>query len=276
MTTVTLETKGFLAHIRLNRPEKLNAVDPQMARELCAALDRVEGNDEVRVVLLSGAGRAFSAGFDINGGDALPGESGGEQIKRELIEAFDTIMRFRNCAKPVIAAVHGYCLGSSMELSAVCDLTVASDDCQFGAPEVRFGSGVVCMILPWVIGDKAARELLLVGNKIDANRALSLGLVTRVVESERLLATAERLAREIALNDPRAVQLTKRALLRSQEIAGLDEALREALAIDLDIETTETAESAEFNTILETDGLKAALAWRERRLEITESKDTAE
>ncbi len=267
MSTVELDKKGVTAHIRLNRPDKLNAVHPDMVDQLATALDDAEQDESIRVVIISGNGRAFSSGFDLEGGTPKDGETAAEQLRRELMEAFDIIMRFRNCPKPTIAAVHGYCLGSSMELTAVCDLTIAADDSSFGAPEVRFGSGIVCMILPWIVGQKNARELLLVGNRIDAQRALSMGLVTRVVSRTQLLEEAESVAREIALNDTLAVQLTKRAMNKSQDIAGLEPALREALETDLEIEATDTPESMEFNSIMERDGLKAALAWRESLLE---------
>lgn len=256
-----------MARVRLNRPDKLNAVHPDMVVALKSALDTSIDDDAVRVIVLSGEGRAFSAGFDLHGGNALAGESDADRLRRELIDAFDVIMQLRNCPKPTIAAVHGYCLGSSMELSAMCDLTIAADDCEFGAPEVRFGSGIICMILPWIVGEKAARELLLLGNRIDAARALKIGLVSRVVARNGLMQEVEVVAREMALNDLRAVRLTKHAMNRRQDIAGLEQALREALETDLDIEATETPESIEFNGILESDGLKAALAWRESLVE---------
>ena len=121
MSTVVLEKNGFIANIRLNRPEKLNAVHPDMVGQLASALDDAEQDESIRVVMVSGNGRAFSSGFDLNGGESLDGESGADQLKRELTEAFDIIMRFRNCAKPTVAAVHGYCLGSSMEISEAHD-----------------------------------------------------------------------------------------------------------------------------------------------------------
>lgn len=276
MTTIILDKQGYLAHIRLNRPDKLNALDPATAGLLISALSDIEHDDAIRVVLLSGEGRAFSAGFDLHGGQPQPGESADEQLRRELVEAFDAIMCLRNCPKPTVAAVHGYCLGSSMELSAVCDLTISSDDCQFGAPEVQFGSGIVCMILPWIVGEKAARELLLTGQRISAARAAEIGLVNRVVAGERLLETAFEFARNIAANDPNAVGMTKRALNRSQEIRGLEQALREALEVDLQIEQTETPESKKFNSILGEKGLKAALAWREKLLAREHRKENKE
>ena len=127
-----------------------------------------------------------------------------------------------------------------MEVSAVCDITIAAEGCRFGAPEVRFGSGIVCMILPWIIGQKNAREMLLVGSdKIDAGRAEAIGLINRVVAEVELLPQAFALADEISLNDPLAVQLTKKALLNSLNISGLNQALENALEIDIEIETVD-------------------------------------
>ena len=262
MSTIELEKRGAIAEIRLNRPDKLNAVNSAMLDELGAALGDAEGDDAIRVIVLSGNGRAFSAGFDLQAGSAT-----GQSIREELTRDFDLIMRFWDCPKPTIAAVHGYCLGSSMEISAVCDITIAADDCRFGAPEVRFGSGIVCMILPWIIGLKNAKELLLLGNTdVDAARALAIGLTNRVVAAPDLMAEARKLADEIALNDPLAVRLTKKAVNRCIEMAGMRDALLAALETDIEIETTETPESRQFNEILASDGLKAALAWRATQL----------
>lgn len=238
MNLVDYTADGAIARLRLNRPKKLIAINGEMLDGLAAALDRAESDDSVRVILLSGEGRAFSAGFDLDIGAPADGESLAEHTRRELRRDFDLIMRFWDCPKPTIAAVHGYCLGSSMEITAVCDITVASDDCLFGAPEVRFGSGIVCLILPWIIGLKAANELLLSGDdKVDALRAAAIGLVNKVVPADRLAAEADAMALRIAANDELAVRLTKRAIHRSVEITGLRDALDQALQLDLEIET---------------------------------------
>lgn len=238
MNLVDYTADGAIARLRLKRPKKLNAINGEMLDGLAAALDRAESDDSVRVILLSGEGRAFSAGFDLDIGAPADGESLAEHTRRELRRDFDLIMRFWDCPKPTIAAVHGYCLGSSMEITAVCDITVASDDCLFGAPEVRFGSGIVCLILPWIIGLKAANELLLSGDdKVDALRAAAIGLVNKVVPADRLAAEADAMALRIAANDELAVRLTKRAIHRSVEITGLRDALDQALQLDLEIET---------------------------------------
>ena len=265
--TVIYEKQGAVARLRLNRPDKLNAVNGEMLKAISAALEAAENDDDVRVLVLSGEGRAFSAGFDLDMGSPQKGESDETFMRRELRNIFDAIMRFWDFPKPVIAAVHGYCLGSSMEIAAVCDITIAAESCRFGAPEVRFGSGVVCLILPWIVGQKNAREMLLVGSdRIDAARAESMGLVNKVVPAEEVLNSAKAMAEEIALNDPLAVRLTKKAINMSAEVAGLRKALENALEIDMQIETTETPESREFNRILREEGPKAALRWRAAQL----------
>ena len=263
--TIRYRADGALARIVLNRPDKLNAINGAMAGELHRALDLAESAPEVRVVILAGEGRAFSAGFDLDAGDhADPGDAGfwREELKRD----FDIIMRFWDCSKPTIAAVHGYCLGSAMEMALACDLTVAGEGCRFGAPEVKFGSGIVALILPWLTGVKAAKELLLTGDdRVTAGRAHALGLVNRVVAAERLMEETVALATSIAANDQLAVALTRQAINRSMDIMGMRQAMLQALELDVLVETTETPESREFNEVLRRDGVKAALAWRARR-----------
>lgn len=266
VSSVLYAVDGPLAKLTLNRPEKLNAINAQMVDELNQALDRAESNDEVRVIVLQGAGRAFSAGFDLTAGNAGTADDV-EFWRQELRRDFDIIMRFWDCPKPTVAAVQGYCLGSAMEMALACDITIASDDCRFGAPEVRFGSGIVALILPWLIGVKAAKELLLCGDdKISADRALSLGIINRVVTNDALPDEACRTAGIMAANDRLAVQLTKQAINRSYEIMGMREALLQALEIDVQIETSATPESEEFNRILKKEGARAALAWRDRKI----------
>jgi len=254
------ETRGPVAVLTLDRPEKLNAIDEPMIAALHAALDRAERDAAVRAVLLRGAGRAFSAGFDLGPGGA-PRDP--VVLRAELRRDFDVIMRFWDFPKPTVAAVHGYCLGSAMEMAVACDVTVAAEGCRFGAPEVRFGSGIVALILPWVIGPKQAKELLLGGDDaVPAERALALGLVNRVVPADRCFEEALEVARGIAANDALAVALTKQAINRSAEIMGMRQALLQALELDVLIEASETPESSAFDAVLAKEGVRAALAWR--------------
>jgi enoyl-CoA hydratase len=267
MTPVHIERRGALALIKLQRPDKLNAINREMIAALHRALDDTEADQGVRAIVLSGAGRAFSAGFDLDMEvDTSAGQPDPEAVRRALRSDFDIIMRFWDSPKPTVAAVHGYCLGSAMELALACDLTISSEECLFGAPEVRFGSGIVAMLAPWLAGPKRAKYLLLSGDdKVSARDAQEMGLVNRVVPAGEALQAALTLAQRVAANDALAVKLTKQAINRSLDIAGMRESLLAALEYNVQIETSETAESREFNAILKRDGAKAAIAWRSDR-----------
>lgn len=262
LSLVRYQREGALARITLHRPERLNAINAAMVGELGRALDAAEADPAVRVVLLTGAGRAFSAGFDLEPDDG-EGAADPARLRRTLREDLQIIMRFWDCPKPTIAAVHKYCLGSAMEMAIACDITIAAEDCRFGAPEVKFGSGIVALLLPWFIGPKRAKELLLTGDdQVSATRALEIGLVNRVVPAQRLAEEATALAQAVAGNDEVAVRLTKLAVNRSCEIAGMRRALLDALELDVIIEATETDQTRQFREILRREGTKAALAWR--------------
>ena len=264
--TIVYQVNGPLGLITLNREHKLNAIDQKMVEELNGALDEAEGDQRVRVILLQGAGKAFSAGFDLEPGEDA--DTGNENaLREELTRDFNLIMRFWESPKPTIAAVHRYCLGGGFEIALACDLTVAAQGCRFGEPEIRFGSAFVALMLPWVCGPKQTRELLYTGTKdVTADHALDYGLVNRVVPPERLHDEAVQLGMEIARNDTMAVQLTKRAINRSYNTAGLREALLQGLETGIRIETTETDESRQFNDILKKQGTRAAMKWLDERL----------
>ncbi len=262
--SVRYERRKALALITLDRADKLNAINKAMVTQLHAALDKAEADESVRVIVIAGNGRAFSAGFD------LDMESGNApnavEVRSALHEDFKIIMRFWDCPKPTLAAVHGFCLGSAMELAIACDITVAADDCRFGAPEVKFGSGIVAMLAPWLAGPKQAKYLLLSGDdRVTALQAYEMGLINRVVAAGRALDETLDIARRLAANDLNAVKLTKQAINRSLDLAGFREALLQSLELDCKIETAETAESREFNEILKRDGARAAVAWRSAR-----------
>ena len=266
MSCIEYRQRGAVACLKLDRPDKLNAITRVMLDDIERHLADAAADDDVRVVLLHGEGRAFSAGYDLDfeGYDEDDKEA---QLRADLKRDFDSVMRFWDFPKPVIAAVHGFCLGYAMEIVAACDIVIAAEGCRFGAPEARFGSGIICMLLPWMIGQKHARELLLVGSdRVDSARAAEIGLVNHVVPADNVFETALDMAGEIALNDPVSVRLTKKALNLSVESAGLRSALEQALEIDVEIEMTETPESIEFNRILDEEGPKAAIAWRASRL----------
>jgi enoyl-CoA hydratase len=264
---IRYERRGPLALITLDRPDKLNAINKAMIARLGMSLDEAEHDDGVRAIVLSGEGRAFAAGFDLDMEvDTSSGKADPAAVRAALENDFRIITRFWDSPKPTLAAVHGYCLGSAMELAMACDLTIASEECRFGAPEVRFGSGIVAMLAPWLAGPKRAKELLLVGDdRLSAAEVLAMGLVNRVVPTGEALHATLELAHRIAANDALAVRLVKAAINKSLEVAGMREAMKRALDFAFEIETSETAESRKFNEILKRDGAKAAVAWRSAR-----------
>jgi enoyl-CoA hydratase/carnithine racemase len=186
---------------------------------------------------------------------------------REILRKdFDTIMRFWHFRAPTIAAVRGPCLAGACELALACDITIAADDAFFGEPELKFGAGIVALLLPWVVGPKIAKEIIYTGeDRIPAARAREIGMVNRVVPAAELEATAFAMAGHIAAVDPNLVKETKRAINRAFEAQNMLNALEAALAIDLEIEGAGSPDKVAFMEIARRDGLKAALAWRDAR-----------
>ena len=263
--TIAYETLGPVARITLNRPERTNAISAAMLDELARAMDAAEADSAVRAVVVRGAGAAFSSGFDLKDQMELRPE-GVAQWRPILRKDFDVPMRFWHCPKPTIAAVRGPCLAGACELALACDLTVAADDAFFGEPELKFGAGIVVMILPWIVGPKLAKEIILTGeDRIPARRALEIGMVNRVVPAADLDASSLRLARHVAAVDPNLVKETKRAINRAYEARGMLEALEAALDIDLLIEGEGSPDKRAFFDVARKEGLKAALAWRDAR-----------
>ena len=262
---IRLERSGAVATLTLDRPQRLNAINKQMLLELQHALDTVDGDPELHALVVNGAGGNFSSGFDLS--EQMEARPTGVEIWREILERdFGTITRFWHFKKPTIAAVGGYCLAGGCELALCCDITLASEDAIFGEPELKFGAGIVVMILPWLVGPKHAKEIILRGmDRIPAQEALRIGLINRVVSVGELDSAAFALARDIAVIDPHLVQQTKRAINRTFEIMGLVDALEAALDIDLAIEGAGSADKVEFMKIARKDGLRAAIAWRDGR-----------
>jgi enoyl-CoA hydratase len=263
--TIVVEKLGPVARLTLNRPERANALNQTMLAEIGAALDEAENDADVRALIVRGAGAAFSSGFDLK--EQMERQPRGADQWREILRRdFDTVMRFWHFPRPTIAAVRGPCLAGACELALACDLTIAADDAFFGEPELKFGAGIVAMILPWIVGPKLAKEIILTGeDRIPAARAEEIGMVNRVVPAAELDAAALALARHIAAIDPDLVKDTKRAINRAFEAQNMLHALEEALAIDLAIEAAGSPDKAQFMAVARRDGLKAALAWRDAR-----------
>jgi enoyl-CoA hydratase len=264
-TTIILEQIGAVARLTLNRPERANALNAVMLGEIGSALDVIERNAALRAVLVRGAGAAFSSGFDLREQmERRP--KGVDEWRAILRHDFDTIMRFWHFPLPTIATVRGPCLAGACELALACDMTIAAEDAFFGEPELKFGAGIVAMLLPWIAGPKVAKEIILLGeDRIPAARAREIGMVNRVVSVDALDATGLAMANHIAAIDPNLVKETKRAINRAFEAQNMLTALEEALAIDLAVEGAGSPDKIQFMEIARRDGLKAALAWRDAR-----------
>ncbi|MGF7177889.1 enoyl-CoA hydratase/isomerase family protein [Azospirillum doebereinerae] len=263
--TIRLEERGDVAWLVLNRPERLNAMNQTMLGEINAALDAVEADDRLRAVVVTGAGSAFSSGFDLKE-QMEKRPQGIGQWRGLLRKDFDTVMRFWHFPKPTIAAVNGHCLAGAFELALACDMTIAADTAVFGEPELKFGAGIVVMLLPWIAGPKLAKEIIMTGaDRITAEKAERIGIVNRIVPADTLERTALTLARHVAAVDPTLMRQTKHALNRTFAIMGMGEALEAALDIDLHIEGEGCPDKIQFMEIARREGLRAALAWRDAR-----------
>jgi len=225
--TIIYEKRDDIGYVTLNRPDALNVYNLRMRDELYQVLGAIKDDAEVEVAIFRGAGeRAFCAGADLSEFLTAPSPIIARQVRWER----DIWGLFLSITKPLIAALHGYVLGSGIEIALCCDIRLASEDAQFGLPELGLGiipAAGATQTLPRVIGRAKALEILLTGRWIKAEEAHHLKLVNRVVSRNELLPEAERLARKIADFDPVAVSYAKRAITR-----GLDLSLEEGLELE--------------------------------------------
>ncbi|MGO9642337.1 MAG: enoyl-CoA hydratase/isomerase family protein [Candidatus Acidiferrales bacterium] len=213
--TIKLATEGRTALLTLNRPDKRNAISPQMIDELLAAFDEIEAGP-VCVVILTGAGKAFCAGMDLDALRESANASHGQQLEDSRRTAY-LFRRIWGFPKPTIAAVNGAAIAGGSGLATLCDFTLAAPDAKFGYTEVNIGfvPAFVSVFLARQIGEKSARELLLSGRIFDAQEAHHLGLVTMVVAGDCLLGRAREIASAVAAASPSSIAQTKRLLIAS-------------------------------------------------------------
>lgn len=261
---IITELRGGIAWVTINRPDKLNALSAAVVTELREKVTELEANDEVRVIVLRGAGKAFSVGYDIAEGIAK-GVSSAEDWHNALTRNVDLSMAVWACTKPTIAAVDGWCLAGACELAMACDMIVATDRSQFGEPEIRFGSGPVTLLMPFLIGQKKANELLLTGDVVSAAAAEAMGLINHVVPAAELEKTVDKLAKKIAMTPAVTLRLTKLALTRAYEAMGLRQAVTANLDVVSILNSAYSPEKAEFGERVKSHGLREALNWRDSR-----------
>lgn len=257
-----------VATITLNRPAKLNALNNQLREEICTALAVGEADDAVRVFVIKGAGRAFSSGADISGD---PAESGwlatedGMAMSRRYRRQYTAqwMEHIWDNEKPVIAQVHGYCLGAAADMANACDFIIAADDAQIGFPEGRFG-GVLMAFLPWTVGMRKAKELLITADNMNAEDAWRLGMINKIVPLSELDTAVRKFATKIAKMPRETAYFGKIEVNRVFEIAGLRSALLQSFDLNVLSKQTEGA-AGEWSRIRREKGMKAALEWRDKR-----------
>jgi enoyl-CoA hydratase len=215
LKNVIYEKKEGIVTVTINRPQKRNALNRATRRELRSVLEEIRSSDEVRVLIITGAGdQAFVAGADIT---ELK-----EMNQWDMMNYLSTLSQqlytdFANLEIPTIAMINGYCLGGGLELALACDIRVASEDASFGQPEVRLGvipGGGATQRLPGLVGPSVAKELMFTGRIIDAQEALRIGLINRVVPKDKLKETVRELAGDLAEKSSIVLKLIKRSVNR--------------------------------------------------------------
>src|SRR5256885_7467024 len=209
---VTYTVDGRVGIVTLNRPEKLNAITPELKRLLIERFHEADADPSTSVVVVRAESRSFSAGYDIGPNPARAARRGNALAWHESLTD-DVALELTpwDMKKPVVASVQGHCLGGGCEMVMMCDLTIAADDAQFGEPEIRFSNVGPALIMPFVIGLKRARELLYLGDPLDAPTAMAYGMVNRVVPRAELHTATRQIARRMAVMAPEALAATKHA-----------------------------------------------------------------
>ncbi len=264
---IIYEKKPPIAYITLNRPDKMNALSDALQLEVRDALEDAGWEDkEIRVIVLKGAGRCFSAGFDISG---APERNAAEWQEHFLSKKFHTAHwdLFWGNPKPLIAQVHSFCLAGGLATASFCDLCICSEDALFGYPYIRVGAPYIGAIWPWILGIRKAKELLYTGNLMDAQEALKLGLVNKVVPNDRLEEEVNKLAQTISKVPMLNIRYCKKLINEAYEEMGIRQIIEHSDAIEAICYASPESipERKEFQRITKEKGLKAALDWNSAR-----------
>jgi enoyl-CoA hydratase len=284
--TILYERDGGKARITLNRPEKLNALSFKLQRELNAALWEADNDTSVHVVILRGNGRAFCAGYDLTPMQSPPPKRDGaeqytavyrgmashaddtwqlERQQRERMVIFDM-------HKPVIAQVHGYCLAGGTDLALLCDIVVAADDTVIGFPPVRAMGSPPAHMWTYLVGPQWAKYFLLTGDSVSGAKAAEIGLIWKAVSPDQLETEVETLASKMERIDVELLAPNKRIVNVALEMMGARTIQR--MAAENDARAHLAPAVREFGRIAMTEGLKAALAWRDNKFGDSRESDT--
>lgn len=230
MPVVTTDVQDKIGWLVFNRPEKLNALNPEVLTEFEAGLDRLSRDPDVSVIVLRGEGRAFSVGYDVQKSRQPDG------TEPPRVRALDDWLKLRGhielwlrvwrSPKPVIAAIHGYCLGGATMLAVCCDLTVVAADAVIGWPSLPLGGGLLAPVSAWLVGPKKAKELsYVVGSRMSGEEAAEWGWANKAVPAADVVPAATRLAQRVARTPVELLQVKKRAINRVMDIQGFSEAI---------------------------------------------------
>lgn len=254
------ELRDQVLTITLNRPEKLNALTPEIYTFIGDKVREASDNPEISAIVLRGNGRAFSSGFD------LKLEVGQRTQEQRLRSLHDIANRARwsiwKCKKPVIAAIHGYCMGGAFEMVLPCDFTIATESCKLGEPEILFGVGPAFMMVPWMMNHKAAKDVLLTGRQVTAAEALRMGLVTSVVPDDGLDAAIDSLTQTLRRLPSAAVWINKVGINRAYETMGMQAHIDSWVESVAYLGGMGEATREEFRRRVLEDGTSAGIKWR--------------
>ncbi|KAJ6102036.1 hypothetical protein N7486_004463 [Penicillium sp. IBT 16267x] len=251
LTNITRRTTGTIAHLTISRPAKLNALNTPLLEQLPKTFESITSqNADLLGIVLTGAGpKSFIGGADISEMAQLNSPPAAEAFISKVHTACNSI---RNCPVPVIGRINGYALGAGLEMAASCDLRVASSNAVFGMPEVRIGipSVVEAALLPGLIGWGRTRQLLMLGENIDAREAFRWGLVEKIVESEELDEAVEIWLSQLDKNGPLAVRRQK-SLMRTWENVSVDQAIQAGVSAFREAFVAEKGETTEPARMME-------------------------
>jgi len=254
--------------VTLNRPDKLNALTMDMRLGVERVLQQADADPATSVIVLRSAGRSFCVGFDVGGGHGpQPWRHDALKYHERLATSFRCLMTPWTLRKPVIASVQGHALGGGCELAMFCDLTIAAEGTLFGEPEILFSQVGPAVLMPFIIGHKRARELIYFGDRIDAKRALEIGMINRVVPADELGSATMKYAHRLSLIAPEALAAAKLAINRGLDAAGFRNALNAGIDVLAPLYAATTEVGTQFDEIKAAKGLKEALAWRTAQFE---------
>ena len=265
---IEYQASDGIGRVRLNRPEKLNALSRELQDELVDCMERADDDPDVRVMTLRGNGRAFCAGYDITP-PSTPEAQAAAQAQRDNIRADihrmkrtpNTMNTILNLSKPVIVGVHGYCIAGGTDLAMHCDIVIAADDAQIGFPPVRSMGTPPTHMWTYMVGPQWAKWFLLTGESVSGSRAEELGLVWKSVPGEGLDAAVEDLARTMARIPWELLAANKSIVNKAMDLMG--RSTLQHIAAETDAIAHQAPIVKEFSRMAREEGLKAALEWRD-------------